>query len=112
MTREQIHMGDMSHKTAIDILKLMLEAMETYDGISPTPARINAIKMAIEVLDQETKTGHWEKYGPPRCGEQHYQCTLCGYYINFGKWGKLYTKEFKFCPNCGAKMIKEQESEE
>lgn len=48
--------------------------------------------------------GEWIKYGIPRCGEQHYKCTSCGYYINFGQWGELYTKEFKFCPNCGAKM--------
>ena len=53
MTREQIHIGDMSHETAIGILKLMLEAMETYDGISPTPERINAVKMAIKALEQE-----------------------------------------------------------
>ena len=54
------------------------------------------------------KTEHWIKYGIPRCGEQHYQCTSCGYYINFGQWGNLYTKEFKYCPNCGAKMEKEE----
>ena len=53
MTREQIHIGDMSHETAIGILKLMLEAMETYDGISPTTERINAMKMAIEALEHE-----------------------------------------------------------
>ena len=50
------------------------------------------------------KIGHWIKYGVPRCGEQHYQCTSCGYYINFGQWGELYTKEFKYCPNCMARM--------
>lgn len=33
------------------------------------------------------KKGHWIKYGMPRCEEQHYKCTLCGYYINFGRWG-------------------------
>lgn len=54
MTREQIHIGDMSHETAIGILKLMLEAMETYDGISPTPERVNAMKMAIKALEQES----------------------------------------------------------
>ena len=59
MTSEQIHIGNMSHETAIGILKLMLEAMETYDGISPTPARINAIKMAIEALEQESQTFKW-----------------------------------------------------
>lgn len=53
MTREQIHIGDMSHEKAIGILKLMLEAMEAYDGISPTPQRVNAMKMAIESLEQE-----------------------------------------------------------
>ena len=57
------------------------------------------------------KTGHWIKYGIPRCEEQHYQCTNCDYYINFGKWGELYTKEFKYCPNCGAKMVESQECE-
>lgn len=58
----------------------------------------------------QPKTGHWIKYGTPRCGEQHYQCTLCGYYINFGQWGKLYSKEFKFCPNCGGKMENEEQT--
>lgn len=53
MTREQIHIGDMSHEKAIGILKLMLEAMESYDGISPTPKRVNAMKMAIKSLEQE-----------------------------------------------------------
>ena len=56
--------------------------------------------------------GHWIKYGAPRCGEQHYQCTSCGYYINFGQWGELYTKEFKYCPNCGCRMVDPQENEE
>ena len=72
----------------------------------------DAIDMAIEALSQpEQKVGHWIKYGVPRCDEQHYQCTNCEYYINFGMWGKVYTKEFKYCPNCGAKMVETQESE-
>ena len=50
------------------------------------------------------KTGKWIKYGTPRCGEQHYQCTNCGWYINFGQWGDVYTKQFKYCPNCSADM--------
>ena len=61
------------------------------------------IKQLPSVTPAE-KVGRWIKYSVPRCGEQHYQCTSCKYYINFGQWGKLYTKEFKYCPNCGAKM--------
>lgn len=71
------------------------------------------LKMAIKALEQESiqpkaKSGKWIKYGRPRCDEQHYQCTACNYYINFGKWGDLYTKEFRYCPNCGAKMESEE----
>lgn len=55
-------------------------------------------------VEPKSKVGRWIKYGVPRCGEQHYKCTSCGYYINFGQWGELYTKEFKYCPNCMARM--------
>lgn len=64
----------------------------------------DALDEVIKALEQEPKTGHWIKYGVPRCGEQHYKCTSCGYYINFGQWGEVFTKQFKYCPNCGAKM--------
>ena len=53
MTKEQIHIGSMSHEGAINILKLMIGAMEMYDAVLPTPERINAMKMAIEALEQE-----------------------------------------------------------
>lgn len=62
-------------------------------------------------VEQEPKTGHWVKYGSPRCGEQHYKCTSCGYYINLGQWGEVYTKQFKFCPNCGCRMAKGRNKE-
>lgn len=66
---------------------------------------------ALSPVTPQPKTGHWIKYGIPRCGEQHYKCTSCGYYINFGQWGELYTKEFKYCPNCGLRMVEPHESE-
>ena len=64
-----------------------------------------ALDMAIKALEQEPtyKTGRWIKYCIPRCKEQHYQCTSCGHYINFGQWDEFYTKEFKYCPYCGAR---------
>ena len=55
---------------------------------------------------KKKKFGHWTKYCSAIGGEQHYQCTNCKWYINFGEYGEYYTKEFKYCPNCGAKMIK------
>lgn len=88
--------------------------VNAYGGFSNLPrndkSRVDEISNCIAMVVNEppitsqTKKGKWVKYGIPRCGEQHYKCTLCGYYINFGQWGEVYTKEFKYCPNCGAKM--------
>lgn len=95
----------------IDILDDNFTVLNTH-GHYTESEESEAIDMAIEALSQpEQKVGHWIKYGVPRCDEQHYQCTNCEYYINFGMWGKVYTKEFKYCPNCGAKMVETQESE-
>lgn len=50
------------------------------------------------------KGGKWIKYSVERAGEQHYQCTNCKNYVNFGAWGDYYTKDFKYCPHCGVRM--------
>lgn len=81
------------------------------NGIIVTPLNKEFTEALTGILEQEPKTGHWIKYGVPRCGEQHYKCTSCGYYINFGQWSEIYTKEFKYCPNCGCRMVEPQESE-
>ena len=72
----------------------------------------DALEALPSVNPQEPKAGHWVKYGIPRCGEQHYKCTNCDEYFNFGLYSDYYKKAFKYCPNCGAKMIEPQESEE
>ena len=53
MSDKKILVGDMSRETAIGILKLMLEAMEVYDSIAPTPQRRNAVQMAISSLETD-----------------------------------------------------------
>ena len=55
MRNSKIHTTDMSHETAIGILKLLLESMQVYDGVMPTPERINALKMAIEDMELISK---------------------------------------------------------
>lgn len=51
MSDNKILVGDMSRKQCLEVLKRLLEAMETFDGISPSPERINALKMAIASLE-------------------------------------------------------------
>lgn len=58
----------------------------------------------LPAVKPEHKRGKWIKYGTRRAGEQHYQCTHCKEYVNFGMWGDYYTKDFKYCPHCGAEM--------
>ena len=45
-------------------------------------------------LKHRLKTGHWESY----C-YQNNRCSVCGYIIADSD-----TDEFKYCPNCGARM--------
>lgn len=87
--------------------------IDAIEEIKKLPPKDRSVQDFVDKCREcgKQKTGHWIKYGVPRCGEQHYKCTSCGYYINFGQWGELYTKEFKYCPNCGAKMVEPQESE-
>jgi NADH pyrophosphatase NudC (nudix superfamily) len=75
---------------------------------------LEAYKMAIQALEQESKTGHWEEVGDEyiqvydlngiqSCGDERI-CSECGFETVFiGE----HCSQYKFCPNCGAKMEKE-----
>ena len=58
------------------------------------------IEMSIKALEQEPKTGHWMKsnIGGAKV------CSVCNAHMGLSS--------FKFCPNCGAKMVEPQESED
>lgn len=97
----------MTREEAISILKHPSEMYQGTDGIvgytfNPNRSNYEAFQLAIEEL--EKKGGKWIKYSVERAGEQHYQCTNCKEYVNFGMWGDYYTKDFKYCPHCGARM--------
>ncbi len=50
---------------------------------------------------QEPKTGHWDR--------RTCKCSECGYQITFSEYTE---HKYKYCPNCGARMVKPQESED
>ena len=65
-----------------------------------TYGNLEAVEMAIKALEQEPKTGHWIS------GKYKDTCSRCRctYPKNIG---------FKnYCPNCGARMVEPQESED
>lgn len=56
-------------------------------------------------VQPEHKTGRWI-YGESEVGNDGYYCSECG---NFVPWiyeesAMNFIREYKFCPNCGAKM--------
>lgn len=65
------------------------------------------LKLAINAFhNQEQKTAHWIKVTNGRGG---HECDICHEYAPSYKNGDEYLT--KFCPDCGAKMVKPQESE-
>lgn len=72
----------MTNNEAIEILNTMLEDGRYLGNGTHIPLEVlETFNKAREALKTQ-KTGRWIKYGCPRCGEQHYKCTSCGYYIN------------------------------
>lgn len=56
-----------------------------------------ALDLAIKALEQQPKTGHWE-----RRLVDYKKCSECGHIVNF-------YRKYNYCPSCGAKMEGEDE---
>lgn len=69
----------------------------------------NVIKALPSVKPQE-KTGHWVKTPKAVMGEGYmWYCDKCEHQV-YQDSSKSYPSE-KYCPNCGTRMVEEQESE-
>jgi NADH pyrophosphatase NudC (nudix superfamily) len=76
---------------------------------------VATIKTLPSIKPQESKTGHWEEVGDEyiqvydlngiqSCGDERI-CSECGFETVFiGE----HCSQYKFCPNCGARMEGEQ----
>lgn len=89
----------MTNQEAIKILKDTL-----YDEKTPTDY-LEAVRMGREALENQ-KTGHWVEIDD--YPHEDFECDCCG--------GKVYGteepyEEYKYCPNCGAKMAESEDKE-
>lgn len=82
------------------------------------PSYTDALNVLTEVRDkvkalpsvkQEPMTGHWVDIDEEP--HEDYECDKCGYTISTYTANIEPHTEYKYCPNCGAKMVEPQESE-
>ena len=103
MTEDTIKM---THDEMIDVLKGLV--FGTFDRT--TAKEREALDMAIQTLEQESRIGHWID-DDDRMGRSIYICSECNEYADkfiggTEDWWDL--EKPNYCPNCGAKMeIKE-----
>ena len=60
-------------------------------------------------VKQEPKTGHWIAIDEEP--HEDYECDKCGYVVSTFTENIEPHTEYKYCPNCGARMVEPQKSE-
>ena len=88
--------------TKEEIIRNLKYTMEKYknDTVGTFGTNISVMcKDILDYLEQKTKTGHWISM------ETEKICSNCG-------WSHSLVIPKNYCPNCGAKMVEPQESEE
>ena len=76
---------------------------------------INALNMAIKALEQESKIGHWKMkhyIDKNRQGFNMWMCSECYNEYSYDAETGVGITDAHYCPNCGAKMVEQQESED
>ena len=92
---------------------------EAINYLTSTGLTEEQVMEVVEALEQEPKTGHWKKMVEVYDLQQNRMLVPYGYDdAKFGNTpvyvcdcGCESTKNSRFCPNCGAKMVEPQESE-
>lgn len=88
----------------ISCQKILVEGAECEaDALYKATDIYNAIKSVPTADVQEIKHGEWKSFDSEDTLYGSYYCTACGYGWDIGMVFPL-TTEFKYCPNCGAKM--------
>ena len=88
----------------LSVYPKILEKME-----QPTVCDIDAIRVIKGMPSVTQKSGKWILLD--ECANSGYYCSNCQKKLVKEGWSET-VKKIKFCPNCGAKMLEPQESEE
>lgn len=92
----------------VDVL-VDMETLALYEDAIPAIKNIRRLIDGIPAADvAPVRHGRWERRecGP---GELECKCSVCGYRDFMIPWHDNYWFERSYCPNCGAKMDKEED---
>ena len=91
-------------KEIIDFLKKYTDGKKNTEKVEISVLQLNR---AIKALEQESKTGRWISDDRD---DFLWKCSNCNH--NSGYLGNRFSKpKYNFCPNCGPKMMVEEDNE-
>ena len=92
-------------KSASELESELCEECPIYGQTGCDHCYEDALRYVIGMLEQE-RTGTWIEEPI-----NNFKCSCCGEYACDDYDASGTPKHYKFCPNCGAKMVEPQESE-
>lgn len=94
-----------SRHAVLDLMQMRMSGKELFKAVYELPP-----------VTPKQRTGHWIEYTrvlipePINRWEQAWYCSECGYGNQECEDGSAWL-EWKYCPNCGTKMVEPRESE-
>lgn len=100
--------GDLISRQAV------IEGLNTINGTAELDKAFEVIERIPPVNPQEPKTGHWIEIAQYSDGKHKVECSECKSHIfDRGHANSFNVKnKYKYCPNCGCRMLEPQESED
>lgn len=72
-------------------------------GLKDIGCPCNCVECMNDHFNDDCKSGHWSMRKD--CGLDILHCSICDSDINCNHCGEYYINHWKFCPNCGARLI-------